>query len=54
MKQPILVWDPESRTYKVPHMDGSGNPLAACGHVEWHSGHCTEMECPNYINKHMH
>jgi hypothetical protein len=54
MKQPILSWDPESRTYKVPHTDSKGNTLAPCGHVDYLEGHCAEMECPNYINKHRH
>lgn len=51
---PILSWDPESRTYKVPHMDANGNTLASCGHVEFNDDHCAEMTCPNYINQHMH
>jgi hypothetical protein len=51
---PILAWDPESESYKVPHTDGNGNALAMCGHIEYNDNHCSEMNCFNYISKHMH
>lgn len=46
---------PEREAKTVVHTWLAGHPAGECRHEEWRgSGHCAEMSCPNYINKHMH